>query len=155
MKRAIILLLSASFFGGCGETVEPAEGSQTVGGFPQKLAELPQGGEIPFHLVVSNQSFDTNPVLIEIYVDGSRVITGDFEVMGQHSFHNFDFTTTPGTHHVRAVTIDGIQIEEDVQLTAEMWGIITFWHYATDEYAAGPTPRSLNWSTRDTEPVWN
>jgi hypothetical protein len=151
----MIVLLSAAFLGGCGDTTEPAGNGQQSAELPRKLAELPENGETPFHLVVSNQSFDTDPVRIDVYVDDVRVVTGDFKVEGQHSYHTFDFSTAPGTHHVRAVTVDGIEIEEDVVLTEETWGILMFWHYATAQGGAEVTPKSLSWSTRDSQPMWD
>lgn len=155
MKQGLVVVLCAAFLGGCGDTAEPAGNGQQSAELPRKLAELPETGETAFHLVVSNQSFDTDPVRIDVYVDDVHVVTGDFEVGSQHSHHTFDFSTAPETHHVRAVTVDGIELEEDLELTAETWGILTFWHYATAQSGAEATPKSLSWSSQDTEPMWD
>ena len=44
----------------------------------------------PLHFYVSNQSFDLDPVDIDVYVDDVKLITGDFLVEGQHSWHAYD-----------------------------------------------------------------
>lgn len=107
----------------------------------------------PFHFYVSNQSFDLDPVDIDVYVDGIKLITGDFLVQGQHTWVRFDFTAEAGKPHtVRAVTKKGgVDKSEVVQVpTAGRWVVVNFWYYGPKHYE--PTPQSFSIDASDEEP---
>lgn len=122
---------------------------------PEQIGEL-GGGDVPLHIVVSNQSFATSPVDIDVYVDDVHVITGDFPVGSQHSFIHYDFTTGAGEHTVRAESSRGeATLEETFELPAERWGTIFYWYYPTESGDAGPTPRKLEWALHETAPMFD
>lgn len=121
---------------------------------PRKVADL--GGDVPFHLVVSNQSFDIDPVDIEVYVDGVHVITGEFEVGSQHSWFYFDFLATSGARKVRAVSKKGAaELEVVVDLQRERWGVLNYWYYPDGSKTNPPTPRQFSWSEHDQRPAFD
>jgi hypothetical protein len=93
----------------------------------------PVSPEPNFVLFVSNQSFDLDPVDIQISVDGELVVEGDFLVGSQHSWHEFGLELEPGTHTIRAVSEAGDTEREDaIELPAEVrYAVINFWYYET------------------------
>lgn len=109
----------------------------------------------PFHFYVSNQSFDLDPVDIDVYVDGTKLITGDFLVKGQHNWFRFDFIAEADKPHtVRAVTQKGqVERSEVVQVPAKgRWVVVNFFYYGPSHY--NPTPRSFSIDAYDDEPAF-
>jgi hypothetical protein len=108
-----------------------------------------------FTLYVSNQSFDIDPVDIEVRLDGRLAVTGDFDVGSQHSFFDFDFHLEPGSHVITARGDGGdIDLEQTFTLGADRkWGTLFFWYYGPDHYE--PTPRSLDFDLYDTAPAFD
>lgn len=89
----------------------------------------PANVAVPFHLVVSNQSFVVATADIDVTIDGQRVVTGDFDVGGQHTFLTFDFPLTVGSHGIEAVSKrGGVAFSGRLDLNGERWGVLTFWH---------------------------
>ncbi len=83
------------------------------------------------HLYVSNQSFDINPVRIEVFIDDLAVICGDFDVGDQHNWTLFDMELEPGTHTIRAVGNEGgAELAETFDMDGERWAVIDFWFYS-------------------------
>ena len=88
----------------------------------------------PLHLYVSNQSFDIDPVRIEVFVDDLAVICQDFDVGDQHNWVLFDMELEPGTHTIRAVGNEGAaELTETFEIGGERWAVIDFWYYSEDE----------------------
>lgn len=109
---------------------------------PRQL--VPAATDPTFVLYVSNQSFDIDPVDIEVLLDGQRAVEGDFLVEGQHSWHTFSFELAPGAHELRAVTVGGESIAvETIEVGEEpRYGVLDFWYYEPGhDYpeAYGPT----------------
>jgi hypothetical protein len=109
-------------------------------GGPEPRQLLPVSTEPNFVLYVSNQSFDLDPVDIEVRLDGELALEGDFLVEGQHSWHTFDFDLAPGTHELRAVTLAGetVAVEEIEIADGTRYGVLNFWYYESGE-AYGPS----------------
>ena len=109
---------------------------------PRQL--MPTATNPTFVLYVSNQSFDIDPVDIEVLLDGQRAVEGDFLVEGQHSWHTFSFELAPGTHELRAVTRAGDSIAvETIEMGQEpSYSVLDFWFYEPGHSypeAYGPT----------------
>ena len=51
----------------------------------------PEPANPNFTLYVSNQSFEIDSVGIQVDLGGSLAVAGDFDVEGQHSWHEFRF----------------------------------------------------------------
>ncbi|MFH2072773.1 MAG: hypothetical protein ABIJ75_07990 [Actinomycetota bacterium] len=101
----------------------------------------------PLHLYVSNQSFEIDPVGIEIYIDGELEISQEFEVLGQHNWILFEFEIAEGPHEIRAVALNAeADLEESFEVAEETWAVIDFWGTEADD---GPFFRWLV----QTEPV--
>jgi hypothetical protein len=103
---------------------------------------MPVPAEPDFVLFVSNQSFDLDPVDIQVFVDDELAVEGDFLVESQHSWHMFELELTPGPHTIRAVSeageterVDSIELPEQVR-----YAVINFWFYeAGSPEPYGPT----------------
>lgn len=117
---------------------------------PSKLGELAQEtdeGAVPFHMVVSNQSFEDDCVFIDVTVDGTHIIEGNFDVEDQHSFHDFDFYLLPGQHTLRATSDTGITLERTFTVSQETWGTLSYWAYDSDI-----APSEFNFTTHSQRP---
>lgn len=91
-----------------------------------QLADAPE--PVPFHLWVSNQSFDVDPVDIEVYVDDQQVVCDLFRVESQHTWVLFELELSEGEHSVRAVGLEGhIELVESFTVSDEHWGLVEFW----------------------------
>jgi hypothetical protein len=122
---------------------------------PHKVNEL-SPGDVPLHLIVSNQSFDIDPVDIDVYVDEVHAISGDFEVGSQHTFLTFDFTTGAGPHALRAVGHGReVALGESFELTGETWGVLMFWYYARSEDGHEADAEHFSWSAQPTRPMFD
>lgn len=87
-------------------------------------------GTETLHLYVSNQSFEIDPVDIEVYIDDQPVICDDFFVEGQHNWILHDLRLAPGDHSLRAVGHDGkTTLEETFRIDGEKWAVVDFWFY--------------------------
>lgn len=120
-------------------------------GEPEKLADPPSDGDtVPLHLYVSNQSVEISPVGIDVWLDGTHVVTGGFEVGGQHNWILFELRVPPGTHALHAEGRGGaIVLDITVPVAGERWGVLDFWYYYGD-----PGPRFI-WNLSDTPVVFN
>jgi hypothetical protein len=140
---------------GPSEDSPPAEGAPRP---PTKTSDLgtPDNVAIPFHVLASNQSFDIDPVDIDLYIDGKHVVTGDFEVGSQHTWVGFDFSIAPGEHTLRAVSKKGATDETATFLVnaTERWAVVNFWYYATPQGGQAATPPSFGIDLFDSEPMF-
>ena len=90
-------------------------------------------GSETLHIYVSNQSFDIDPVLIEVYIDDQAVVCQEFAVEGQHNWILFDIALEPGEHTIHAIGNGGTaEFTEQVDLAGERWAVIDFWWYPGD-----------------------
>lgn len=118
---------------------------------PQQHLEPP--ADPSFTLLVSNQSFDLDPVDITINLDGQLAITGDFRVEGQHTWIPFDFGLTPGVHTLEVTTADApAALVELFTVDDRQWGVVMFWYYAAG--SPEPTPPQFSWSLHDQAPMF-
>jgi hypothetical protein len=95
-------------------------------------------GTETLHLYVSNQSFEIDPVDIEVYIDDQPVVCDEFFVEGQHNWILHDLSLDPGEHSIRAVGHDGqTTIEETFQVEGERWAVLDFWFHPgeTEEFS--------------------
>jgi hypothetical protein len=55
-------------------------------------------------LLISNQSFDVNPVDIQVSIDGKAIVADEFDVQGdqppQHNWRQYDLRLEDGTHEL-------------------------------------------------------
>lgn len=137
-RMRIVLLLVA--LAACGRREDPTQH------FPRV--------DNSFTLYVSNQSFALDPVDIAIEIDGKTAVTGDFLVEGQHTWIQFDFALTPGTHRIVATTADvnDVVLDKTFEMTARKYGVVMFWYYPDQANGAGPTPPQFSWSLTDEQP---
>jgi hypothetical protein len=92
----------------------------------------PPNVAVPFQIIVSNQSFDHDPIDIDVYIDDKHVITGDFTVGNQHTFVPFDFNVATGEHTIKVVSKGGgVAKSSSFKINAtKRWAVVMFWHYA-------------------------
>lgn len=121
---------------------------------PRAVGQLPEAKTAaPLRLNVSNQSFDMDPVDIDVYVDGVKLVSGDFLVEGQHTRVRFDFDVEANEPHtIRTVTKKG-SVEESAVVdvpVAGKWVVVSFWYDASE--VGGPVPPSFSIHAMDEEP---
>jgi hypothetical protein len=81
-----------------------------------------------FHLWVSNQSFDVDPVDIRIYVDDHQVVCDSFRVESQHTWILFELELDEGDHSLRVAGLDGeVELVDTFEVANEHWGLVMFW----------------------------
>jgi hypothetical protein len=121
-------------------------------GEPEKLADLPGDGDtVTLHMYVSNQSFDVSPVDIDIWLEDTHVVTGGFDVEGQHNWVLFDLQVPGGPYALHAEGFGGsVVIDEAVPVPEERWGVLEFWYYTGD-----PTHPLFTWNLFETPVAFN
>jgi hypothetical protein len=134
LARVIMVTVVAAAVSACGEgevlestsTSDPDRatlGCEVVAGDQLDATE-----PVPVHLWVSNQSFDVDPVDIQIYVDEQQVVCDSFRVESQHSWILFELELDEGEHSLRAVGLDGqVELAEAFTVSNEHWGLVEFW----------------------------
>jgi hypothetical protein len=147
--RASVLVLAIPLVplaGACTQDHDP----------PRQVLPLP--ADPNFSLYVSNQSFDIDPVDVQVSFDGQLALTGDFLVEGQHSWHRFDFKLAPGSHEMRSTT-DAGGVEEIAPFdttAAPRYGVLAFWFYPPgSEGGVDPTPPQFSFDVLDEPPLFD
>ena len=101
------------------------------------------------NLYVGNQSFEIDPVLIEVYIDDQPVVCQEFQVEDQHNWILFELQVAPGSHTLRAVGNNGAaEIEQLFDVNLEHWAVVDFWFYPDDP------PQRLGFGIQDTPIVF-
>ncbi len=102
----------------------------TDGGSPATVEQhIPTTDNPSFTLYVSNQSFDRSLVDIHVYIDNRLAVTGDFTVGSQHTWHEFKFALSQGTHTIR-IESDDTSVTTTASVTKK-FGVAMYW-YGTD-----------------------
>lgn len=83
-------------------------------------------------LVISNQSFDINPVDIEILVDGNKIVSENFFVEGnqpvQHNWQRHRISLDDGEHRLKVSSQKGLaQIEKTLHVKNTLTVTIAYW----------------------------
>jgi hypothetical protein len=94
-----------------------------------------EAGAAAFHLFVSNQSFEIDPVRIDVMIDGRRVICQEFFVEGQHNWVQFDYQLDGGVHTLNAIAHE-VNVETEIffdMRDRERWGVLNFWSSPDEE----------------------
>lgn len=100
-------------------------------------------------LYVSNQSFDKEIVDIRVRIDGELAVSGDFDVEGQHSWHEFGFALADGAHAIEVTSRDSTaRLEAPFTLAGHTYAVVDFWYVAGDV----EQPEHFSWFTSD-EPI--
>jgi hypothetical protein len=93
----------------------------------------PVAGQVK--LWVSNQSFDDDPVAIEIAIDGVQIVDDSFLVDGQHNWIGFMIDgLDPGNHTLIATSDTGATFEGTFTLPPDepRWMVVDYWYYTDD-----------------------
>lgn len=112
-----------------------SRGREQSGGAREPSQRLPVPAEPNFVLYVSNQSFELDPVDIEVTLDGELAVEGDFLVEGQHSWHMFKFKLRPGPRTLRVASeVGDTRLTETIEIAgATRYAVINFWYYGGHE----------------------
>lgn len=117
-----------------GATTEPTQHMQT-------------SGTPTLTLFISNQSFDKRIVDIQVSIDGTLAVSGDFNVHSQHSWYEYNFALPAGPHQITAISADGTAALETT--ATQRYGVIDFWYdKGTDE------PEHFGFYGSDTAPLF-
>ena len=129
-----------------------AESGETV----LRVTPLPEDPEIhlttddepPLTLYVSNQSFEDDPVLLTVNIDGVPLVDGRFYVEGQHNWLAAPIDLPNGEHTITASSDTGATLTEIFETSPQqrLWAVLDYWYYPTEG------PRELTWYVSD-EPV--
>ncbi len=114
---------------------------------PAKIGELAQPtdeGALPFHMVLSNQSFKDDCVFIDVSIDGTHIIEGNFDVEDQHTLHKFEFFILPGDHTLEAQSDTGVTLERSFTISEETWIALFYW-----AYESGVAPSEFSFSAQN------
>jgi hypothetical protein len=103
---------------------------------PRKVADVAGGFETAIlHLYVSNQSFDNPLVGIDVRINDTHVVTGDFDVGNQHNWIQFDLQVPVGVLDVYAEAFaDNAWCDESFEaiVTGERWAVLEYWYSPSD-----------------------
>jgi hypothetical protein len=103
-----------------------------------------------FTLFVSNQSFEIDRVGIQVDLAGELAVTGDFDVEGQHSWHEFRFALPPGVGiQLEARAHDDVLTETITVDDEHDYAVIDFW--SADDNSSTPY---LDYYFEDDQPVF-
>ena len=102
---------------------------------PHQITPAPDNPN--FTLFVSTQSFDIDRVGIQVDLEGELMVTGDFDVEGQHSWHEFTFELAPGAD----IDLEARAHDDVLQATVRVddahdYAVINFW--SADDNSATP-----------------
>lgn len=89
-----------------------------------------------FLLLVSNQSFLDDPVVLTVQIDGVEVVSQPFEVRNQHHYLSFPLRLGPGAHQLRVTSDTGLSLEETFSLPADgarRYGSVSYDNYADED----------------------
>ncbi len=91
-----------------------------------------QEQETNVELVISNQSFDTDPVDIEILVDGKQILNEKFHVDGdqpaQHNWKRHRISLVDGPHILTVSSKKGqAKMEKKLQVIKSLTVTIAYW----------------------------
>ncbi len=108
---------------------------------PRQIPAVP--ADPNFTLYVSNQSFDIDPVAIDVLLDQELSVEGGFLVEGQHSWHEFHFHLSPGSHLFEAHgDPGGAEVSKTFDFgQSSRYAVLDFWYYPADnDYGVESTP---------------
>ena len=126
---------------------------------PKQL--MPKSDTPTFSLWVSNQSLDQTLVNIDLQIDGTPAVAGEFSVFSatggegcggpalpQHNWYRFDFALSPGAHTITATTAEWAAAVLDTT-TNQKFGVVDFWYDATTD-----EPAHFSFTGMDSEPAF-
>jgi hypothetical protein len=84
-------------------------------------------------LLVSNQSFDVNPVDIKVSIDGKTIVKDKFDVQGeqppQHNWRQYHLRLEDGPHSLVAESKKGrAQLQTPFEVAGQHTILIAYWH---------------------------
>ena len=143
MRAIVVAVLAAGLTGaaGCSTVDEPRQ-------------HLTPPADPSFTLLVSNQSFELDPVDITVRLDGQLAVTGDFRVEGQHTWIPFHFGLADGDHQLEVTTADAeAALDRTFTVDGQTWAVVMFWYYPPGSPGGvEPTPPQFSFSVHDEPP---
>jgi len=104
--------------------------------------------EANFLLWVSNQSFGTPTVDIDVQLDGKVVVDQRFEVESQHTWTLFPLRITPGPHELIVVSDTGVKlVKHFITPKARRFAVLAYW-------GEGEGGRRFDWSLQRQGPAF-
>jgi hypothetical protein len=109
---------------------------------PKSGVNNPDGN---IRLYISNQSDAISPVDINVFVDGSLVANGLFDVGSQHSWQALPLKLSPGRHRIVAVSSKGhARLERVFEVDDKLWVALAYWFYPRSEGGAESCSRHFS-----------
>ena len=81
-----------------------------------------------YQMVVSNQSYDEDIILLKCYLDNELIFYDFFHVKDQHEYSYYFFDLESGLHQLSIESEHGIKIKETIKVDDEIqYPYITYW----------------------------
>ncbi len=102
------------------------------------------------HFFVSNQSFDDPDVELTVSIDGTELVSGLFDVKGQHNWCKFSAKVSPGHHVFTVVSDTGAGLRERFSLpeAGRRYAVIHHWNVGKNDRPF------LEWQFSPNEPAF-
>lgn len=96
----------------------------------EKTSDNTEGNLVNVRLMVSNQSFEVDPVDIEITLDDSKIIDEKFKTGTGHSYKYFWVKLAEGKHKISIATENGgAVLKKEFEVTRKQrWISIAYWY---------------------------
>lgn len=147
--RVRLVLVMAALCAVTGCTIESGETVLRVTPLPEDPEiHLTTDDEPPLMLYLSNQSFEDDPVLLTVGIDGVPLVDGRFYVEGQHNWLAAPIELPPGEHTITAASDTGARLTETFEISPRqrLWAVLDYWYDGTSR------SRKLTWFGSD-EPI--
>lgn len=119
-------------------TTAPGAVPLTVEAYPAGSGDLPPivaADDPVFVLVVSNQSFEDDPIGLVITIDGQLVADDEYDVGSQHTISTYHVRgLAPGGHDVVVASSTGVGRDARVRMpdSGPRWAYVTYWYHPDD-----------------------
>lgn len=120
------------------------------------------GTSTNFLLLVGNHSFAITPVDIAVFIDGKKVLEGDFDITGHsipaHNYYSFGFYLAEGKHILRAVSKKGTADNQiEFEQRGMRWGGVLYCYQPNKskmhEELLGPAKKLFSLTVIDFPPL--
>lgn len=117
---------------GCRKAPNPAPISASEPEAPQDVEpKIPAGvNSHVLHLMLSNQSAETNPIDFRVLIDEQQVWSGHAALEGGHNILEREIKLAEGNHVLAVETKNGkAQIRREIKLDGALYVDVAYWHH--------------------------
>lgn len=129
---------------GCSKTPKAPQPEQAAAPQPEKIEDvepkIPEGvkGHV-LHLMLSNQSAETDPIDFRVLIDQQQVWSGKAALRGGHNVLEKDIKLAEGNHVLVVETKNGkAEIRRDIRIDGPLYVDVAYWHHPGRPSAMSP-----------------